>query len=84
MLLATMAGRWYSLCVRDGLQKCQHALILIIGVFTIHSAVLSLEELLTYLREREVGSSFYFAIRHFLPLLYTKLAPKIGENNVSL
>ena len=47
MLLATMAGRWYTLCARDGLQKCRHALILIIGVFTIHSAVLSLEELLT-------------------------------------
>lgn len=84
MLLATMAGRWYTLCVRGGLQKCRHALILIIGVFTIHSAVLSLEELLTHPREREVSSSFYFAIRHFLPHLYTKLAPKIGENNVSL
>ena len=84
MLLATMAGRWYTLCVRGGLQKCRHALILIIGVFTIHSAVLSLEELLTHPREREVSSSFYFAIRHFLPHLYTKLASKIGENNVSL
>ncbi len=84
MLLATMAGRWYTLCARDGLQKCRHALILIIGVFTIHSAVLSLEELLTRLQGREVGSSFYLAIRLFLSLLYTKLASKIGENNVSL
>ncbi|EEN83048.1 hypothetical protein POREN0001_0868 [Porphyromonas endodontalis ATCC 35406] len=45
---------------------------------------MSLKELLTRLREREVSSSFYLAIRLFLPHLYTKLASKIGENNVSL
>lgn len=71
MLLATMAGRWYSLCVRGGLQKCRHALILIIGVFTIHSAVLSLEELLTHPERGKLVALFILQYDIFSPI-YTR------------